>query len=284
MKMRNYIYTSVFALAAVLFTSCSPEESGNGNGLESTQTLDAAFTVTPVEGSSNRFVLSGSTSGLTHSWNGVRGTDRKVLFFPIAGTFTVTHTICGIGGTDCVTATQSITVASDDPIAFNRIEGGSFDTAEDIAKWTVLPTSINGAQWVFANGKATFTGSQDWAIQNLYQTIEVEAGHDYVFDMHVSGQGSDQTYLEWYAGYNPPVAGSDYNEGGQILALNTWSGCATSPFSGMLSEVGCGTTLNGVKRFPTSGTVYVVLRTASGVASSSPFSVTIDDVSVRAIN
>ena len=189
MKIRNYIYPSVFALAAVLFTGCSPEDSGNGNGLESTKALDAAFTVTPVEGSSNRFVVKGSTSGLTHSWNGARGTDTKELFFPLAGTYSVSHTICGIGGADCVTTTQSITVATDDPIAFNRIEGGEFETADDIAQWTLFPANVSGASWTFANGTATTTGTQSWAHQNIYQTFEVEAGKDYMFDVHVSGAG-----------------------------------------------------------------------------------------------
>lgn len=284
MKIRNYICPSVFVLAAALFTSCSPDEAGNGNGLTNTQELDASFTVTPVGGSSNRVLLTAATGGLTHSWNNVRGVDSKEMFYPLAGNYDVTHTVCGKGGTDCVSTTQTINVPADDPIAFNRIEGGGFDSAEDIAKWTRFPASVNGAQWVFENGKATFTGTQNWAIQNLYQTIEVEAGHDYVFDMHVSGQGSNETYFEWYAGFNPPVAGSDYNEGGQILALNTWAGCATAPFNGMLSDVGCGTTLNGVKRFTQSGTVYILVRTASGQSSNSPFSITIDDVSVRAIN
>jgi len=283
MKIRNYIFPSAFLMAA-LFTACTPDESGSGNGLTNSEALDASFTVTPVDGSSNRVLLNASTKGITHSWNNVRGVDSKVMFYPLAGNYNVTHTICGKGGIDCVTTTQTIAVPSDDPIAFNRIEGGGFDSADDISKWTVFPATVNGAKWVFADGKATFNGSQDWAIQNLYQTIEVEAGHDYVFDMHVSGQGSADTYFEWYAGYNPPVAGSDYNEGGQILALNTWAGCATAPFSGMLSDVGCGTTLNGQKHFTKSGTVYVLVRTASGKGGSSPFSITIDNVSVRAIN
>ena len=282
MKIRNYIYPSVFALAAVLFTSCSPDESGNGNGIVNTQTLDASFTITPVPGSSNRFIVSGSTSGLTHSWNGLRGTDSKELFFPLAGTYNVSHTICGIGGEDCVTATQPITVASDDPIAFNRIDGGEFETAEDIAQWTLFPASVSGASWTFANGTATTTGTQSWAHQNIYQTFEVEAGHDYMFDLHVSGAGGvNNFYFEVYAGFNPPVAGSDYNEGGKILALSTWNSanCGLNPFNGMLSDIGCEG--SKIKRFDRSGTVYLVMRTGS---EFTPFSVTIDNVSVRAIN
>lgn len=282
MKITKYLYPATFGLVALL-SACTPDESSS-NGLSSGQ-LDASFTSTPVEGSANRIRVNGSTAGLTHSWNGVRGTDSKVFFFPLAGDYDVTHTICGKGGTDCVTTTQTINVATDDPIAYNRIEGGTFDTAQDIAHWTTFPASVNGAQWTFANGKATFTGTQNWALQNLYQTIQVEAGHDYMFDMTVSGQGADQMYLEWYAGFNAPVAGSDYNEGGTILSLNTWAGCATAPFSGQLSQVGCGdSNWHGVRHFDQSGTVYILIRTASGVASSNPFSVTIDNVEVRAIN
>jgi len=280
MEIKKYLFPAVFGLTA-LFAGCSPEES-DSNGLTNDE-LDASFTVTPMNGSTNRLLLNGNTTATTHAWNGARGTDAKVVFFPLAGDYEVSHTVCGKGGVDCVTATQSINVPSDDPSAFNRIEGGTFETAEDLAHWTTFPANVNGAVWSFNNGTATFNGSQNWAVQNLYTTIEVEPG-DYLFDMHVSGQGSDQTYLEWYAGYNAPVAGQDYTEGGQILALNTWSGCATTPFSGQLSEVGCGNTMNGVRHFSQAGTVYILIRTASGVGTSNPFSVTIDNVEVRRIN
>lgn len=281
MKIKNYIFPAALAFMALL-SGCTPDESGSGNGLDA-GTLDASFTAEPTAESPNTIRVQGSTAGMTHWWNGVRGTDAKEFFYPLAGTYEVSHKICGIGGEGCVETTQTVTVANDDPSAYNRIEGAGFETAEDIAKWTTFPANVNGAEWVFENGKATFHGSQNWAIQNLYQTIEVEPG-DYMFDMTVSGQGSNETYMEWYAGYNAPVAGSDYTEGGQILALNTWAGCATSPFEGQLSVVGCGDTLHGIKHFATAGTVYVVLRTASGQSGANPFSITIDNVEVRRIN
>ncbi|MBD3583654.1 hypothetical protein [Flavobacterium selenitireducens] len=291
MNFRNLAYTALVAMSAA-FWSCTPNDDADGNGIVSPE-LDASFTITPVAGSPNRFLLQATGSNdntLAHYWNTGSGNGgsglvtSKEIFLPDAGTYTITHTQVGIGGAQ-YTSSQELEVETSDPVAGNLIRGGKFETAEDIAQWQLFPQSIAGSAWTFANGEATMTGSINWNHQHLYQAIQVEAGHTYKFDMKVKGLGNTMdTYMEWYAGYNPPT-GNDYNEGGQILALNTWAGCAIGPFEGLLSEVGCGgDTSEGLKVFPTSGTVYVVLRSASGYASATPFSITIDNVEVRRID
>lgn len=290
MKLKfNTFYAAAFAIAT-LFWSCSPDETGNGNGITPTE-LDGSFTIAPIDGSPNRFLLTATTNEgvLKHQWNigqgNFYGGQTQEIFLPDAGTYTITHGSVGYIGGVAYSTSQELVVETPDPIAGNLILGGKFETPEDISHWVTFPANVNGSAWTFANGEATMTGSQNWNHQNLYQTIEVEAGHTYKFDMKVKGLGNTmETYMEWYAGYNPPVQGSDYNEGGQILALNTWAGCAIGPFEGQLSVVGCGDTLQGLKTFPTSGTVYVVLRSASGQASNTPFSITIDNVEVRRID
>lgn len=290
MKIKINIFCAAALATASLFWSCSPEDDSSGNGITPTE-LDASFTITSV--SANRFMVQAASNENTifHTWNtgtgAVRGQQSQEIFLPDVGTYTITHTSIGIGGVG-YSSSQTIEVTTPDPIAGNLILGGKFETPEDIAHWVTFPASVNGSVWTFANGEATMTGSQAWNHQNLYQAIEVEAGHTYKFDMKVKGLGNTMdTYMEWYAGYNPPVQGQDYNEGGQILALNTWDGCAIGPFEGQLSAVGCNdaNTSGGLKVFPTSGTVYVVLRSASGQASpSNPYSITIDNVEVRRID
>ncbi|RYZ88472.1 MAG: hypothetical protein EOP06_10895 [Proteobacteria bacterium] len=289
MKIKlNLLSLSSLALASLLW-SCSPNDDNAGNGIVA-KDMDASFTITPI--SANRFTVTASNNANTivHKWDSGTGAERggqtREIFLPDVGSYTVTHTSVGIGG-ESVTSTQTIDVTVADPVAGNLIRGGKFETPEDIAQWMRVPEVVNGSAWVFANGEATMTGSANWAHQHLYQAIEVEAGKTYKFDMKVKGLGNTmETYMEWYAGYNPPVVGAEYNEGGQILALNTWDGCAIGPFEGQLSSVGCndGATSGGLKVFPTSGTVYVVLRSASGQASATPFSITIDNVEVRRID
>ena len=289
MKIRNIAYMALVGMSAA-FSSCTPNDDVGGNGTVP-QELDASFTMTPVPGQTNRFTLQANeTEGVKlHTWDiglgpFVAPATTEVLI-PDAGSYTITHTAVSPIGGNGFSSSQDITLTTNDPIAGNLIRGGKFETAEDIAQWMTFPQSIPGSNWSFANGEATMTGSINWAHQHLYQAIQVEAGHTYKFDMKVKGLGNTMdTYMEWYAGYNPPT-GNDYNEGGQILALNTWAGCAIGPFEGQLSAVGCGgDTSEGLKTFPTSGTVYVVLRSASGFASATPFSITIDNVEVRRID
>lgn len=286
------LFSKIFAAVAIttMFWSCSPDDDSAGNGIIAPE-LDSSFTIAPVNGSPNRFLLTATNpeNVFKHAWNVGQGVFyggvTQEIFLPDAGTYTISHgSVSYIGGTT-FTSSQDLTVETSDPVSGNLIRGGTFETAEDIAEWQVFPQTVDGSVWTFDNGEATMTGSVNWNHQHLYQAIQVEAGHTYKFDMKVKGLGNTMdTYMEWYAGYNPPT-GPDYNEGGQILALNTWAGCAIGPFDGQLSVVGCGgDTSEGLKVFPTSGTVYVVLRSASGFASATPFSVTIDNVEVRRID
>jgi len=282
MKINKILYPATFGLVGLL-AACTPNED-ESNGLTNSQPLDATFTVTPVDGSTNRLRLNGTTDGVKHRWDNVEGSDAKVVFYPLAGQYEVSHTVCGKGGVDCVTATQTIDVPSDDPIAFNRIEGGSFDTPADIAKWTILPMSSD-AHWTFADGKATLTsGPTGWAQEGLYQAIQVEAGHTYRFDMTVSGPGWTDSVFELYADFQQPVPNSgDYNAGGKILALNTWAGCGNAAFSGQFFTLSCDATptLRGYKKFNQTGTVYVLVR---GGGANGNFNITIDNFEVRAID
>ncbi|WP_147676363.1 PKD domain-containing protein [Algibacter pacificus] len=267
--------------------SCQPDDLGKGNGLEATN-LDAGFTITNVAEANNTYLLEANQSYITSSWdfgNGAgftaAGTEEEV-FFPDAGTYTVQHKITGIGGISAI-ATQNINVLTSDPVAGNLVKGGKFADANDFAEWTVLNISATGASWVFSEGHATIVAS-GWNQQGIYQAIDVVAGKAYEIDMLVSGNGNEDTWFEVFASAEEPIQWSDYGSN-KVMGLNTWDGCGTGAFSGLLSSVGCvknasTDAISNTVTFSTSGTIYLVIKCGG---SKTP-GITITNVEMRGTN
>ncbi|WP_269223025.1 hypothetical protein [Flavobacterium sp. IMCC34518] len=254
----------LFAVAAIVnFTSCQPEDSFVDNGLTPT-TVDASFTVKPVEGKVNVYRIVAQPKGVLRSlWDTGTGLAEGKMDFEISlpdvGTYPITHAAIGKGGI-VNTATQEIVVTTPDPVAGNILKGGRLTNSDDWSKWTITnPTS--SASIVFGNGSATLTAN-GWAGNGMYQAISVIAGKKYKIDMVTSSTtGCSNTWLEVYCGYSAPVPGTDYSEGGKLRALSTWDGCATAPFSGKISAVGCKPENNlGIFTATTTGTAYLVIR------------------------
>ena len=275
--MKIKIRTTKFALVMLSFismtllTACQPEDSFKDNGLVSND-LDASFTITPT-GVTNRYTLQAqSISGVLTNWwdsgdgSGLfKGKVSEEIFLPDAGTYTIAHTVVGIGG-ETFTSSQQLVVEQSDPNAGNLVKGGKFASAEDIAEWSIGGTGSSDGVWTFANGKATLT-AYGWAGRGIYQAIDVIAGKTYKIDMLASStSGVSDTWFEIYCGYGVPTTTGDYNEGGKLMTINTWAGCGGSPFSGKLSVVGCDLGVlaypNEPGKFvaPTTGTVYLVIR------------------------
>ena len=136
--MKNITYSFILLFTTTLsvsFIGCSKPEVDN-RGLSETS-LNADFTVTPVSGSANRFVLKAADSSyILSKWDlGDRagasiGSPTKEIFLPDAGSYTVTHHAVGKGG-QAFTATQNVNVATSDPNAGNLVQGGKFANATD---------------------------------------------------------------------------------------------------------------------------------------------------------
>jgi hypothetical protein len=272
----------LFAMAAIVnFTSCQPEDSFADNGLTPT-TVEASFTVTPVEGKVNVYKVAAQPKGVMRSlWDtGTGFVEGKMDFeisLPDAGTYTISHTAIGAGGATAV-ATQELVVATSDPEKGNILSGGKLKNSDDWSKWTVTnPTS--SANIVFASGSATLTAS-GWAGNGIYQAINVVAGKKYVIDMLTSSTtGCSNTWFEVYCGYSAPVTGTDYSEGGKLRALSTWDGCATAAFSGKISVVGCKAENNlGIFTATKTGTAYLVIR---GGGEDMKAGIKIQDIEMR---
>lgn len=283
--MKKYISLLFMALLSTsILTSCQPEEFGTGNGLADMD-LDASFSISQTDENGNRYAVEASDAENIwyHKWdlgNGssFRGERLENIFLPDAGTYTITHTAYGRGGS-AISSAQEVVVINSDPAAGNLVKGGKLDTAEDHSEWTILTISPSGAAWTFNQGNATINASGNNQ-QGIFQAIEVEAGKPYTIDMTVSGSGATDVWFEVFASPTAPTQGNDYSAGGTRIGLNTWAGCGNAPFSGSLSNLSCSGSGNTVQ-FDTSGTIYLTIK--CGGANTGTTGITIDNVEFRGI-
>ncbi|HEV7782554.1 MAG TPA: hypothetical protein VGO58_14870 [Chitinophagaceae bacterium] len=102
----------------------------------------ASFTVTPVPGVSNKYVLtSNSQNGFRHDWDKgsgayAQGKAIDTVYFPYQGAYTVRLFLYGQSGID--SAKQVITVAANDPAACAGTQLG-FITSCTSKKWKLDP-------------------------------------------------------------------------------------------------------------------------------------------------
>jgi hypothetical protein len=284
MKLKTYYKGFAFcALVAAAVLGCQPDEFEDGNGLTSPD-LAAQFTVTPVEGRTNTYLLKAATDNvLGVKWDkgdGVTAMGKTIdtVFYPDAGSYAVTLTTIGKGGA-LATATQTIEVATSDPVAGNLVVGGKME-AGDESKWTKLAIGGNSVAFNFVDGKLVATGGA-WGHSGVYQAIDVVAGKKYKLDLTVSGSGATDTWFEVYLGKAEPMQGNDYSDGGIRIGLNTWNGCGKTTFSGKLSELSCAGSGNVVE-FAESGKIYLLIK--SGGADLGASGISIDNVELRGTN
>jgi hypothetical protein len=278
----KYINKTILFSSAIFFLgACTPDTvDGDGNGI-SQGALDASFKVTKT--AENKYLLKANTNNYIFSkWNidddGYNaGKSEENIFLPDAGTYVIQHQAVGVGGVVGGTSSETIVVPTSDPISGNMIQGGRFDTPDEVSKWTVHKISASGAQWVFANGKATIVangGNQ----QGIYQAVNVVAGQKYSIDMVASSDSALQdTWFEVYVLNNMPATGQDI--GGTVYRnINTWAGCGKSAFKGKVSSIGCDAVKNaGVYTATTTGTVYLEIKCGGTTVNS----LSIDKVEFR---
>lgn len=199
------------------------------------------------------------------------GTQTEKTYF-LAGDYQVRFKIFTEGGT--AQTVQTVSIAKD-IIGPNFVQNGELD---DDQFWSVLSIS-DGVEVKFQNGTARWTGG-GWGHVGIYQAIDVQANTTYQVNMDVSGSGMTDCWFEVYVGTTVPMDGVDYKDGGIRLGLNTWDGCGSNAFSGLLTALSCSNGGgDGTFGFSTAGTAYLVIR--GGGADLGSEGITIDNVSVR---
>ena len=110
-KRKNPLLFSCLLAAAALMSGCKPDPDGE-LGTKAT----ASFTITPVAGIVNTFVLtSTSQNAFGYQWDKGTGSFAKgkatdTAYFPLKGTYTVKLKAFGRGGYDSTGQTVSVTV------------------------------------------------------------------------------------------------------------------------------------------------------------------------------
>lgn len=269
--------------SVLLMASCKKDDFGN-NGLETA--LTPSFTVTPVTGRTNTYLVRNTTGGaIVTRWDFDMGNGYTIgkgidtVFYPDAGTYSLKMQVMGKGGVFYDAPPQNVNVATSDPVAGNLVQGGKFNPGDE-SKWTTITISP-GVSFQLVNGKMVATGG-GWGHAAIYQQINVVAGKKYRFGMSVTGSGATDTWFEVYFGTAAPVAGSDYSSGGVRIALNTWAGCGNSAFNGNIATIGCEGSIkgqNGEITFSQSGPVYLFIKT--GGANLGTTGITLDNVELR---
>lgn len=285
------IVISIFflALASILLPGCEKEANTSYEVYSSADSLVSSFTVTAVQGRTNRYLVTNTTQGAVASrwdidnglgWN--MGKTADTVFYPDAGIYTIKMQSLNKAGKLYDAQPQTVTVASNDPFSGNLVAGGKMNTGDDAA-WTKLRIANNtNVAWTFAGGKYTVKGTGG-GHAGIFQAIQVEANKRYRFSMLVSGSGATDTWFEVYFGTAAPVQGSDYSNGGTQLGLNTWTGCGKTSFSGDLAALACTGTLkgkNGEVTFAQSGTIYLVIKCGTNTNLGTA-GISIDNVELR---
>jgi len=140
----------LISLGSLIFLSCKYELKDLG------PKPVASFTVTPISGQVNRYLLtSTSQNAFRYDWdkaNGagyIQGKSIDTVYFSDAGTYTVKLFVFGRNGID--SASQSINVAADDPAALTPFK---ILTGNSSRRWKLAPEA--GALWIGPDPSTTW--------------------------------------------------------------------------------------------------------------------------------
>lgn len=190
----------VAGVAAVMMLSCEYETRELGGK------PTASFSVTPVSGQTNKYLLSSTSAGaFLYDWNKadgkgfVRGKVVDTVYFPKKGDYTVKLITYGEDGMD--STSQVIKVAADDPINLKLLTGNS--VGKTTQTWVMAPAA--GALWVgpndagagawWASGIADVTDSKRTCLFNDEYTFSMDG--KFVFDDKGDMRVDDENGNAW---------------------------------------------------------------------------------------
>jgi PKD repeat protein len=173
----------------------------------------ASFTVTPVAGQTNKYLLSStSTGGFRYDWDRGTGTyltnrnSTDTVYFPDRGNYTVRLLVFGQGGVD--STKQVINVSADDPAALTPmkiITGNSTKTwvLDQPGGGALFVGDPGGAQW-WSNSAGDVNAPDRTCLFNDEYTFSMNG--NYVFDDKGDIRVDDENGQPWPAAMGPAIA------------------------------------------------------------------------------
>lgn len=209
MKIYSVKGLSLVALSAIigLFIACTPNKADLGLG----PNAKAGFTITPIPGKVNSYLLTSTAGGaFYHKWDigdgaGPReGKKVDTAYYAEKGTYSIKLLVLSAGGYD--TASQSVTVAADDP---NGCFGPkAFLTGCGSRTW-ILEQPGGGALWVGDLGGGTWwsNGAGDVTGRPCQFNDEWTFKKDGSFSLDVKGdmQVEDEGGVPWPTDIGLPI-------------------------------------------------------------------------------
>lgn len=203
------IAASCLLLQAALTTGCKKNDGGELGQLPQT-----SFTVTPVASKVNTYLVTSTTtpSAFAYKWdmgdgNGVRdGKQVDTAYYPEKGTFTIKLTVLAKGG--YATATQTVTVANDDP---NGCVGKKALLTNCTSKTWVLDQpgggalfvgDVNGGQW-WSNSASDVNAADRTCLFNDEYTFKKDGS--FIFDDKGDIRVDDESGAPWPAAMGPAI-------------------------------------------------------------------------------
>jgi hypothetical protein len=280
-SINSKILITIFSMAfgSMMFLGCKKESNKSYEVYGAVDSLKATFTVTPVTGSSTKFVITNTTAGTCVGtyWNldqgggytGGKATDTA--FFPLAGTYNIKMQALDKRGHLYTASPIPVTTTVNDPRYM--LKGGQMRTGDDLY-WSIFNQGPRNGIWALANGLYTLTNNPNNT--GIYQAVQLVGGKKYNVSITYVATSYNSTWGEVWIGKFQPVNGSDYganapsngNAASSTPTFVSWSSSTTALTSG---------TKTGTFTPATSATYYFTIKAGTG---SSFTSIAISNVSL----
>jgi hypothetical protein len=179
-QFNRYRAGLIIVLSSLVYSSCKYDLRELG------PKPAASFTVSPISGQTNKYLLtSTSQNAFRYQWDKgggayVEGKAIDTVYFPDAGTYKVKLFVFGHNGID--STSQTIQVANDDPAALTPFK---ILTGNSQKKWKLAPEA--GALWIGPDAATTWwqNGVADVTSRSCLFNDEytfVKAGNQLIFD------------------------------------------------------------------------------------------------------
>lgn len=286
MIMKSSINSKIFikicslTLGSILLFGCKKESNTSYEKYGAVDSLKASFTVTPVQGSNTKFVVTNTTTGncIGTYWDSdqgnkfVGGRTVDTIFYPLAGTYNIKMQVLDKRGHVYIAGPIAVTTTVNDPRYI--LKGGQMRTGDD-AYWSIFNQGPKNGIWTLANGFYTVTNNPNNT--GIYQAVQLVGGKKYNVSITYDAKSYNSTWGEIWIGKFQPVNGSDYGQ--NAPSSGNAGSSSTLTFVSWSSTTNAGTSGTKTATFTpaSSGTYYFTIKVGTG---SSFTSVGISNVSL----